>query len=63
MSKCWWCEEQVLPSRFTVGDKSGDTQFAIERVRSGADPLLLDPPEARFPRYRVVALADWLERH
>lgn len=59
----WWCEEQVLPSRFTVGDKSGNTEFAIERVRSGVDPSRLAPPEGRFPTYRVVGLADWLERH
>jgi len=59
----WWCEEQVLPGRFSVGDASGKTRFTVERVRSGADSLLLAPPEERFPKYRVAGLADWLEQH
>ena len=59
----WWSDEQVLPSRFTIRDSAGTTQFAIERARLGADASLLQPAIVRFPQYRVFDLADWLEKH
>jgi hypothetical protein len=59
----WWNEEQVLPSRFTKADSSGVTHFSIERITPGADAALLDLPGARFPTYRTIDLANWLERH
>jgi hypothetical protein len=59
----WWCEEQVLPGRFSVIDTSGKTQLTVERIRSGADSSLLVAPEERFPNYRVTGLAEWLEHH
>jgi hypothetical protein len=63
VTELWWCEEEIMPGRFSVGDKSGQTQFRVESLRSGADSSLLVPPEERFPKYRVAGLADWLERH
>ncbi len=37
-----------------MGDSGG--------LRRSADPLTLRHPTLRFPRYRVVDLAEWLER-
>jgi hypothetical protein len=59
----WWNEAQLLPTHLTTSDTSGETRFAIERVHAGANAVLFTPPETRFPGYRVMALADWLERH
>jgi hypothetical protein len=63
LTDLWWCEEQSLPGSFTITDKAGSTRFAIERIRAGVDVSLLAPSEVRLPKYRVVSLAEWLERH
>ena len=57
----WWSAAQVLPLSFKTTSKSGSTSFAIQRLRSGVDRAKLETPAARFPDYRVVDLADWLE--
>ncbi len=36
--------------------------FAIEHVKPGVDATLLRPALERFPKYRVVDLAEWLEK-
>lgn len=59
----WWNDEQVLASRFSIADGTGVTRFAVERARGGVDATLLRPPVVRFPTYRVLDLADWLEKH
>jgi hypothetical protein len=33
------------------------------RARRGVDATVLAPATARFPGYRVIDLADWLEKH
>ena len=57
----WWSHEQVFPSQFTTKDRTGSMTFSVGRVRAGADVSLLRPPAVRFPAYRVVDVADWLE--
>ncbi|HLG55278.1 MAG TPA: hypothetical protein VI485_08095 [Vicinamibacterales bacterium] len=59
----WWNADQALPSSFVMADAGGLTRLSLQRVRSGADLALLRPPASRFPTYRVIDLADWLERH
>jgi hypothetical protein len=58
----WWSDEQALPSAFVTRDDAGVTRFSIERIRGGVDAPLLQHPAFRFRAYRVVDLADWLER-
>ena len=59
----WWNDGQALPSDFVTKDTNGVSHFSVERIRAGVDPLLLTPPQTRFPKYRVYDLADWLEKH
>lgn len=44
-------------------DTSAGTRLVIERASATVDLQLVRPAELRFPGYRVVNLADWLEEH
>ena len=59
----WWSDEQVLASSFATHDSTGFTRFSVERARPGVDLSLLRPAQERFPAYRAVDVADWLEKH
>jgi len=59
----WWSENDFLPGGFTSMHGAGSLQFSVERIRTGVDAALLRPAAERFPAYRVVDLAEWLERH
>jgi len=59
--RLWWNAEQLLPLEYAAADAS--TSLAIVNLAAGADPARLAAPETRFPGYRVVELADWLEEH
>lgn len=59
----WWSADQVMPCAFVRADHGAVTRFSVERIRPGIDPSLLRPPASRFPQYRVIDLADSLERH
>ena len=58
----WWSDEQLLPSHFKTGAGGVTVEFTLTRVRLAVDAELLRPPAARFPAYRRVDLAEWLER-
>ena len=62
-SSLWWNADQLLPGEFSSGDTHTGTRLSIERVRTTADLQLVRPADLRFPGYRVVNLADWLEEH
>jgi hypothetical protein len=57
----WWSEEQGFASSVTIRDAATVTTFSIERIIRDVDPSLLRSPSSRFPTYRVVDLAAWLE--
>lgn len=57
----WWSPEQLLTAEFTRTDDKGLTRFSIQGIRRAVDQNVLRPPESRFPDYRSVDLADWLE--
>jgi hypothetical protein len=59
----WWSDEQLLASRFGVGDPQAEARLEIARATAGVDPSVLQPAASRFPTYKVVSLADWLEKH
>ncbi len=44
-------------------DMPDGTRLVIERASATTDLQLVQPAELRFPAYRVVTLADWLEEH
>ena len=62
LNEVWWSDKEVLPSRFSVAQADGLTRVMIESMTDRVDSELLVPPVSRFPKYRVVDLADWLEK-
>ena len=58
-SDVWWSNEHALPAEFATGDGPGGTRVLIERARAGVNPAVVAPALHRFPKYRVVELADW----
>ncbi len=57
----WWNAQEMLPAEFTSSDETGRIQVSIDSIRIAADQNVLRPPASRFPEYRTVDLADWLE--
>jgi hypothetical protein len=62
LQEVWWSENHFLPGAFTSRQAAASLRFSVERVRSGVDAALLRPAAERFPKYRQVDLAEWLER-
>jgi hypothetical protein len=58
-----WSETDFLPGGFTSMQGGASLQFSVQRIRAGVDAALLRPAAERFPAYRVIDLAEWLERH
>ena len=55
---------RVTPSSAPrVIDAPDGTRLVIERASATVDLQLVQPADLRFPSYRVVNLADWLEEH
>ena len=63
ISDVWWSEQHALPSAFVMSHGAGSTRVTIERLREGVTADLLTSPISRFPAYRMVDLAEWLEGH
>ena len=61
LSDVWWNAEFALPGAFTMKDAGGSTRVSIERIVRGVNGARLQLPPSRFPAYKVVDLADWLE--
>jgi len=57
----WWSAEQLLPRSYTARSSGGSLQFRV-RLRRGVDDRKLAHPRSRFPDYRVLDVADWLEQ-
>ena len=57
----WWSRDHLLAREFVTLDANGSTTSSITAVRPGVDGSLLRAPELRFPTYRLVNVADWLE--
>lgn len=63
ISEVWWNQDQALPSASVIVDATGSTRVSVERLRAGVNADLLRSPSSRFPDYKVVDLAEWLEGH
>jgi hypothetical protein len=59
----WWNAHHLLPIHVTTSDGRGTSTLHVVRIRRGVDQALLEIPARRFADYRVVDLAEWLERH
>lgn len=57
----WWNAEQLLPLEYAAGETGAS--LAVVKISPGAEPARLRAPEVRFPGYRVLEYADWLEEH
>jgi hypothetical protein len=56
----WWNADQLLPAEFVTREGGS---LRVERLTAVADLGLVRPPDLRFPTYRMIELADWLEQH
>jgi hypothetical protein len=60
----WWNRDFLFPSTFVTSDGDGTIRtFKLERIGTKVDEEILRRPSVRFPTYRVVDLAEWLEEH
>ena len=57
----WWNAEHLLPLEHVSAD--GVSSLRLAGISPVTDAARLRPLEHRFPAYRVVELADWLEEH
>lgn len=58
----WWSAEELFPCAFVIRDTAGSTEFVVEQIQRTIDANVLQRPSLRFPDYRSVDVADWLER-
>jgi hypothetical protein len=63
ITEIWWNKAHAFPQTVVSNDGTGSTSFSVDRVSMGVDATLLRGPAERFPGYRVVDVADWLDRH
>jgi hypothetical protein len=40
---------------------AGRTNVTVQRLKHGADATLLRSPSTRYPEYKLIDLAEWLE--
>jgi hypothetical protein len=57
----WWSDAHLIAREFVTSEPNGETRFTVANARPGVDPALLEWPHVRFPDYRVINVADWLE--
>lgn len=60
-SHVWWSEDHLLAREAGAPEPAGRSRSAILEIRAGIDRSLLELPASRFPGYRVMSIADWLE--
>lgn len=58
-----WNRELLLPGECVLGVGGEAERLRVDRVARTVDSAALVPPPARFPGYREVDLAEWLEGH
>lgn len=57
-----WADVLALGDRPATPGPDRGPRLEVIGARPGVDPELMRPPAARFPTYRVLDLAEWLER-
>ena len=63
VQEVWWSAAQALPTDVLTTGGGGSVRLRIEHARRGVDSTILQAPPTRFPTYRVIDFADYLERH
>lgn len=61
VSDVWWNQDRALASAFTIRHAAGATRVSVDTMTQGVNAELLRPPSSRFPGYKVIDLAEWLE--
>jgi hypothetical protein len=62
VSDVWWNRDHALPGAFTVARGLTSVRFSVSRIGPVAKREVLAPSRSRYPDYRVIDLADWVER-
>ena len=60
-SDVWWNQEHLLAAVSSASGSGGWVQTTIRRVTAIIDRRLLESTAVRFPQFRQVDLAEWLE--
>jgi len=59
----WWSAEALLPAELSSDASGRSARLVVESVSTTIDPALLRAPGLRFPAYRQIDVAEWLEGH
>jgi len=63
LSEVWWNPNHLLPLTLVIRDAAGVTNVTVQDLKRGVDAAALRSPSTRFPEYKQVDLAEWLEGH
>jgi hypothetical protein len=63
LAEVWWNPDHLLLLTLMIRDAAGLTNVTVQGLRRGVDETLLRSPSSRFPEYKQVDLAEWLEGH
>jgi hypothetical protein len=65
ISDVWWSQSHLLPLRVVSRGTNGTpaVRLSVVAIRDAVDEALLQAPAVRFPGYREIGYADWLEKH
>lgn len=61
----WWNQADLLPLEVRIRELNGASavHLSVVSIRGSVDDAVLRSPSARFPAYREIGYADWLEGH
>jgi hypothetical protein len=63
VNEVWWNEEYLLASRVVTHHEGLTTTVTVTKLRHAAADERLRSPADRFPGYKLIDLAEWLEGH
>jgi hypothetical protein len=61
----WWSQTDLLPVKITTSEPKGPSvvRLVVTGIERSVNEALLKSPSTRFPAYREIGYADWLEGH
>jgi hypothetical protein len=59
----WWSSEALFPAELSRQAPGRPPRLVVESVSTTVDSAVLRAPSRRFPAYRAIDVAEWLEGH
>ena len=63
VNEVWWSQEHLLASRVVTHHQGSTTTVTVTKIQHVAADDRLRSPAQRFPDYKQIDLAEWLEGH